>query len=79
MRERDRSFRESCIRALKKVMKISKKFCIMMRKLKIHFLISFMIEREFKSNNVVRERVQSLKFINAWMTVSPDTFPLVFG
>ena len=79
MREKDRSFRESCIRALKKILKISKKIAPLMKSLKIHFIMSFMIEREFKQANLARERTQSLKFIVAWMNVSPECFPLVFG
>lgn len=79
IRERDRSLRESCIRALKKIIKISKKIAPIMKERKIHIVISFIIEREFKSTNVARERMQCLKFILAWMNVSPDTFPLIFS
>lgn len=50
-----------------------------MKEKKIHVLISFLIEREFKSNNVAKERMACLKFINAWMQYSPSSFPLIFG
>ena len=50
-----------------------------MKEKKIHVVIGFLIEREFKSSNVAKERIQCLKFINAWMEHSPSTFPLLFG
>lgn len=58
LRERDRSLRESCIKALKKVLKVSKKISVIMKEKKIHVLISFLLEREFKSTNVIKERLQ---------------------
>lgn len=79
LRERDRSLRETCIRVLKKVLKISKKIAPIMRQEKIHVVIGFFIEREFKSATVAKERYQGVKFINAWQEKSPDTFPLLFG
>ena len=33
---------------------------------KIHVVIGFFIESEFKSPTVAKERYQCLKFINAW-------------
>jgi hypothetical protein len=56
LRERDRSLRESCISALKKILKISKKIAVVMKQKKIHILISFLLEREFKSTNILKER-----------------------
>jgi hypothetical protein len=56
LRERDRSLRESCIKALKKILKISKSISKVMKEKRIHIIISFLIEREFKSSNVERER-----------------------
>jgi len=79
LRERDRSFRESCIRALKKILKLTRKAIPILKKKKIHVIISFMIEREFKSTNVVRERLQCLKFINAWLNKDPAGVPLIFA
>ena len=79
LRERDRSLRESCIKALKKILKISKKIAILMKERKIHVLISFLLEREFKSTNILKERLQCIKFINAWLNHCPNSFPLIFG
>lgn len=79
LRERDRSLRESCIRVFKKILKVSKKISGVMRERKIHFLIGFLIEREFKSSNVAKERLQCMKFINAWLTISPQNFPILFA
>lgn len=79
LRERDRSLRESCIRALKKILKISKKIAGVMKEKKIHILVGFLIEREFKSSNVAKERLQCFKFINVWLERSPSTFPFLFA
>lgn len=79
LRERDRTLRETCVRILKKILKITKKVAPMLREEKIHVVIGFFIEREFKSPTVAKERMQCLKFINAWQEKSPETFPLIFG
>lgn len=79
LRERDRSLRETCIRVLKNILKISKKMALLMKEEKIHIVIGFFIEREFKSTTVQKERYQCLKLINSWQETSPDTFPLIFG
>lgn len=79
LRERDRTLRETCIRVLKKILKVSKKIAPVMKQEKIHVVIGFFIEREFKSTTVAKERYQGLKFINAWQEKSPKTFPLIFG
>lgn len=50
-----------------------------MKEEKIHVVIGFFIEREFKSATVAKERYQCLKFINAWQEKSPASFPLIFG
>ena len=52
LRERDRSLRETCIRVLKNILKISKKMGPLMREEKIHVVIGFFLEREFKSTTV---------------------------
>ena len=79
LRERDRTLRETTIRILKKVLKISKKIAPLMKEEKIHVVICFFIEREFKSATVAKERYQGMKFIDAWQEKSPLTFPLIFG
>lgn len=79
LRERDRTLRETCIRILRKILKVSKKIAPIMRDEKIHVVVGFFIEREFKSSTVAKERYQCLKFIDAWQQKSPDTFPLIFG
>jgi hypothetical protein len=56
LRERDRSLRETCIRVLKKILKVSKKIAPLMKNEKIHVVIGFFIEREFKSATVAKER-----------------------
>ena len=56
LRERDRSLRETCIRVLKKILKVSKKIAPVMKNEKIHVVIGFFIEREFKSATVAKER-----------------------
>lgn len=49
LRERDRTLRESCIRILKKILKVSKQIAQLMKEEKIHVVIGFFLEREFKS------------------------------
>jgi hypothetical protein len=56
-REKDRAFRESVIRVLKRILKRSVKSIEFIKEKKIHVLISFIIEREFKSLPVQRERL----------------------
>ena len=56
LRERDRTLRETCIRILRKILKISKKIAPIMRDEKIHVVVGFFIEREFKSSTVAKER-----------------------
>jgi hypothetical protein len=50
-----------------------------MKEKKIHVLVSFLLEREFKSTNVLKERYQCIKFINAWLNHCTNSFPLLFG
>ena len=45
LRERDRSLRETCIRVLKKILKVSKKIAPIMKIEKIHVVIGFFIEK----------------------------------
>jgi septum formation topological specificity factor MinE len=79
LRERDRTLRETCVRILKKILKITKKVTPIMKEEKIHIVIGFFIEREFKSATVAKERLQCIKFINAWQEKCPETYPLIFG
>ena len=46
---------------------------------KVHVYTTFILEREFKNSNVAKERRQCFKLISAWLNLSPDTFPLLFG
>lgn len=71
--------RESCIKLLKKIIKVSKKLAIVMKERKIHVIIGFLLEREFKSSNVLKERMQCLKFINNWIMINPANFPFLFA
>lgn len=79
MREKDRAFRESVIRALKKLLKISKRAIPFLRQKKIHVLVSFIIEREYKSLPVQKERLQCFKFIKAWIEKDPSSLPYISG
>ena len=71
LREKDRAFRESVIRALKKLLKLSKRSIPLIKQKKIDVLISFVIEREYKSLPVQKERMQCFKFIKAWIEKDP--------
>ena len=39
----------------------------------------FILEREFKSSAVAKERAQCFKLMKAWLNFCPDTFPLLFA
>lgn len=45
----------------------------------MYIFISFILEREFKNSAVAKERQQCFKFIQMWLRVDPDTFPLLFA
>lgn len=57
LRQRDRSLRENSIKGLKILLKLNPKLSKIMRDKKIHVFISFILEREFKNNAVVKERI----------------------
>jgi hypothetical protein len=79
LRQRDRSIRESAIKALKILLKLNPKLTVIMRKFKMQVLITFIIEREFKNNAVAKERLQCFKFMKAWLFNSADNFPIFFA
>lgn len=57
VRQRDRSLRELSLRAVKRLFKISgEPVADMLYKLKIHVIVTFILEREFKSTAVTKER-----------------------
>jgi hypothetical protein len=57
VRQRDRSLRELSLRAVKRLFKISGPIVAdMLYKIKIHVILTFILEREFKSSAVAKER-----------------------
>jgi hypothetical protein len=57
IRQRDRAIRENCLRALKRLLKIcGAPFTQLLYKQKIHIFSAFILEREFKSSAVAKER-----------------------
>ena len=58
VRQRDRSLREYSLRAVKRLFKITGlPVAQMLYKLKIHIVVCFILEREFKSQAVAKERL----------------------
>jgi hypothetical protein len=58
VRQRDRSLREFSLRAVKRLFKISGiPVSTMLYKIKIHIVVCFILEREFKSAAVAKERL----------------------
>lgn len=58
VRQRDRSLREFSLRAVKRLFKIAGiPVSTMLYKIKIHIVICFILEREFKSAAVAKERL----------------------
>ena len=51
----------------------------MLYKIKIHVIVTFIVEREFKSTAVAKERMQCFKLMNAWLQVVPDSYPILFA
>ena len=51
----------------------------MVFKLKLEVFISFILEREYKHSQVLKERLQCFKLIYAWLEKDPATFPYIFG
>ena len=79
LRERDRRPRENAIKILKKFIKFSKKSCKIILSLKLDIIVSFILEREYKHSQVMKERLQCFKLITAWLEKDPDTLPYLFG
>mmetsp|Transcript_35775 Transcript_35775/g.54790 ORF Transcript_35775/g.54790 Transcript_35775/m.54790 type:complete len:133 (+) Transcript_35775:342-740(+) len=79
LRERDRSTRENSIKILKKLIRFSKKTCDILLAMKMDVFICFILEREYKHTQVVKERLQCFKLIMAWLERQPSTFPYIFG
>lgn len=79
VRQRDRSIRENCIKGLKIMLKICPILAKQYLGLKIHVYVTFILEREFKSNAVAKERMQCFKMMKTWLRASPETFPLLFA
>ena len=79
LRERERSTRENSIKILKKLVKFDKQACVLLLALKVEVLISFILEREYKHAQVLKEREQSFKLILAWLEHDPATFPYLLG
>jgi hypothetical protein len=57
LRDRDRSMRENSIKILKKLVKFTKKTCKILLDLKIEVFVSFILEREYRHQQVVKERL----------------------
>lgn len=73
MRQRDRSLREFSLRAVKRLFKIAGPLVApMLYKIKIHVIVTFILEREFKSSAVAKERNQCFKLMTTWLRVVPD-------
>jgi len=51
----------------------------MLFKLKLEVFISFILEREYKHAQVLKERLQCFKLIYAWLEKDPKTLPYIFG
>ena len=80
VRQRDRAVRENTVRAVKRLLKIGgKPVAALLYKLKIHIFVTFILEREYKSSAVAKERQQCFKLITAWLKVDADNFPLLFS
>ena len=79
LRERDRSTRENSIKILKKLIKFTKKSCKILLDMKMEVFISFILEREYKHAQVIKERMQCFKLIQAWIEKDPKTFPYLLG
>lgn len=79
VRNVDRSIREKSIRGIKMLLKLCPAANAQLIESKIPVFIIFILEREFKSSVVAKERQQCFKLISAWLTLCPDTFPLLFA
>jgi hypothetical protein len=57
LRERDRSTRENSIKIVKKLIKFTKKSCKILLDMKMEVFVSFILEREYKHAQVIKERM----------------------
>jgi hypothetical protein len=57
VRQRDRSIRENCIKAIKITVKLNPQLTAVLKSLKIHVYVTFILEREFKNPAVAKERM----------------------
>jgi len=57
LRDRDRSTRENSVRILKKLLKFTKKTSKILLDLKIEVIASFILEREYRHQQVLKERM----------------------
>ena len=79
VRHVDRSIREKSIRAIKQLLKLSPGVTQQLSDTKLPVFVIFILEREFKSSAVAKERQQCFKLMRAWLNHSPDTFPMCFA
>jgi len=79
LRERDRSTRENSIRILKKLVRFSKKTCKILLEIKMEVFTSFILEREYKHSQVIKERQQCFKLLRAWLHKDPSSFPYMLA
>lgn len=79
LREKDRTLRENSIKVLKKLINFNPSVCKIYLALKFEVFISFILEREYKHAQVLKERTQCYKFIVAWLKNDPNTFPYLLG
>ena len=75
----NRSIREFAIKGLKQLCKVSKQICEMFIQRKCHYLVTFILEREFKFAVVAKERLQCFKLIRAFLKKKPAIFPMLFA
>ena len=57
LRERDRSTRENAVKIMKKIIKFTKKACKIMLEAKIEVFVSFILEREYRHAQLLKERM----------------------
>ena len=79
VRHVERSIREKSIRAIKQLLKLSPSINEHLTATKLPVYVIFILEREFKSSAVVKERLQCFKLMQAWLNNSPANFPLLFA
>ena len=80
VRQTDRSFRQNTFRAVKQILKVGgPAVAAILYKLKFHVYVTFILEREYKSISVAKERLQCFKLMQAWLRQDPTTFPLLFA